>query len=110
MKEQRWPGDYETIPEEFAKSRMQEQMGLNGQNMSHGNDYLAMGTSVPFDMYQREELEQSWSNQLDTVGMQPHSREYLERNMSCFRSDRKFEHIAGQMIDYPAGIQFSDMP
>lgn len=63
-----------------------------------------------FDMYQREELEPSWSTQLDTVGMQPHAREYLEREMNCLRSERKFECIAGQMIDYPQGIQFSERP
>ena len=63
-----------------------------------------------FDMYQREELQMSASNQLDKVGMQPHAREYLESEMNCMRSDRKFEMIAGQMIDYPEGIQFSGKP
>jgi len=63
-----------------------------------------------FDLYQREELEPSASTQLDTVGMQPHAREYLEREMNCLRSERKFEMIAGQMIDYPRGIQFTDSP
>jgi hypothetical protein len=42
--------------------------------------------------------------------MQPHAREYLEHEMSCLRSDRKFEMIAGQMIDYTDGIQFSGKP
>jgi hypothetical protein len=64
----------------------------------------------PFDTYQREELEPSWASQLDTVGMQPHSREYLEQEMHCLRSERKFEMIAGQVIDYPRGIQFSGKP
>lgn len=64
----------------------------------------------PFDMYQREELEPSASMQLDTVGMQPHAREYLEREMTCLRSERKFECIAGEMIDYPSGIHFGDTP
>lgn len=63
-----------------------------------------------FDKYQREELEPSWSTQLDTVGMQPHAREYLEREMSCMRSERKYELIAGQVIDYPDGIHFGDKP
>jgi hypothetical protein len=63
-----------------------------------------------FGAYQAEELEPSWCTQLDTVGMQPHSREYLEREVNCFRSERKFEMIADQVIDYPTGIQFSDKP
>lgn len=65
---------------------------------------------VFFDMYEQEELEPSWSIQLDTVGMQPHAREYLERQMNCMRSERKFEMISGQMMDYPSGIQFSGKP
>ena len=64
----------------------------------------------PFDSFQRDELQPSWSTQLDTVGMQPHAREYLEREMSCMRSERKYEMIAGQMIDYPDGVQFSGKP
>lgn len=63
-----------------------------------------------FDMYQREELQPSWSQKLDIVGMQPHAREYLESEMSCRRSERKFEMIAGQMIDYTDGIHFSGRP
>lgn len=63
-----------------------------------------------FDMYQKEEFEPSWSNQLDKVGMQPHAREYLESEMNCMRSERKFEMIADQIIDYPEGIQFSGKP
>lgn len=63
-----------------------------------------------FDWYQREELEPSTSQQLDKVGMQPHSREYLEREVNCMRSERKFEMISGQMIDYPPGVQFSGKP
>lgn len=70
----------------------------------------------PFDMmgrydeYQMEELQPSACNQLDTVGMQPHAREYLERQMTSMKGQRTFERLAGQMIDYPEGIQFSDMP
>jgi hypothetical protein len=62
------------------------------------------------DGYQLEELEASACQQLDTVGMQPHSREYLEREMTCQRSWRQFEMIEGQVIDYPEGIQFSGKP
>lgn len=62
------------------------------------------------DQYDKEELEPSWASQLDTVGMQPHAREYLERDVNCMRSERKFEMISGQMIDYPRGIQFSGSP
>lgn len=63
-----------------------------------------------FDMYQKEELEPSWTSQLDKVGMQPHAREYLENEMNCLRSERKFDMIAGQMIDYTDGIHFGDTP
>lgn len=62
------------------------------------------------DRYQREELEPSWATQLDTVGMQPHAREYLEREMSCMSSERNYQMIAGQVLDYPSGIQFSGKP
>ena len=60
--------------------------------------------------YQREELQPSASTQLDVVGMQPHSREYLEYEINCLRSTRKFEMFAGQVIDYPEGIHFGDTP
>lgn len=73
------------------------------------HDFLA-GPEPKLDRYELGELEPSWATQLDTVGMQPHSREYLEREMSCLRSDRKFEMIAGQMVDYSPGIQFSGKP
>ncbi len=109
MKEQRWPGDYETVPQEFARARREEEMGLMKQNMDLGNDYIAR-PEERLDRYQTDELQPSWSTQLDTVGMQPHAREYLERQMSCMRSDRKYEMIAGQMVDYSPGIQFSDCP
>ena len=62
------------------------------------------------DRYQREELEPSWATQLDTVGMQPHAREYLEREVNCMRSARKFECIADQVIDYTDGIHFGGTP
>jgi hypothetical protein len=109
MKEQRWHDDYETVPQEFSHSRMEEQMGMMGQNRDHLHDYLA--APEPYSTpYQIEELEPSWTTQLDTVGMQPHSREYLERNVTNMRSSRRYEMIAGQMIDYCPGIQFSGRP
>lgn len=110
MFEQRWPGDYETIPQEFANARMQEQMGMDGVNRSYGNDYVVTAETTPMDRYERGELDPSWATQLDTVGMQPHSREYLERDMTALRSDRKYRMIAGQMIDHTDGIQFSGRP
>lgn len=62
------------------------------------------------DPYERMELEPSWASQLDVVGMQPHAREYLEYGMNCLRSERKYECIADQVIDYSDGIQFSGKP
>ena len=62
------------------------------------------------DFYQREELEPSASTQLDIAGMQPHSREYLEHEINCMRTERKLEKIGGQSIDYPSGIQFTGSP
>lgn len=64
----------------------------------------------PFDRYELDEFQPSWASQLDKVGMQPHSREYLENETNCKRSYRKFEMIAGQMIDYPEGIHFEGKP
>lgn len=65
---------------------------------------------VTMDRYERDELQMSASNQLDVVGMQPHAREYLEHEMNCMRSERTYEMIGGQMIDYTDGIQFSGKP
>lgn len=62
------------------------------------------------DRYQNYELEASASNQLDVNGMQPHAREYLEHEMNCARSERKFEMIEGELVDYTPGIQFSGRP
>lgn len=78
--------------------------------MRDGNDFLAMGNGPGLDAYEIGELEPSWSKQLDTVGMQPHSREYLEQEVLCERSWRKFQMMGGQMVDYPKGIQFSGCP
>jgi hypothetical protein len=110
MKDQRWPGDYKTVPQEFAYSRMEEQMGMHDANMSHANDYVAMGITRRLDPYQTDELEPSWCTQLDTVGMQPHAREYLERDLTGMRSGRKYNMIAGQVIDHCEGIHFDGMP
>jgi hypothetical protein len=109
MKEQRWPGDYETKEQEFRNARSQEQMGMTRANQDLGNDYIADG-EMGLDHYQCEQLEPSACQMLDMVGMQPHSREYIERELNCARSDRKFEMVMGQSIDYPGGIQFSGRP
>lgn len=63
-----------------------------------------------FDMYELGELDPSWSQQLDTVGMQPHSREYLERQSNGMRSARKLKMVDGQAIDYCEGIHFDGHP
>jgi hypothetical protein len=107
---QRWPEDYETVSQEFRESRAQEEAGMRDYNASYANDYLALGEARHLDRYEVSALEPSWATQLDTVGMQPHSREYLERSSTCMRSSRKFQMIAGQMIDHPEGIQFSGRP
>jgi len=110
MKDQRWYGDYETTSQEFAYSKREEQMGMNDANMSHENDQLALGMKALFDRYELGELESSITTQLDTVGMQPHAREYLERESTGMRSARKLMMIDGQVIDHCDGIQFSGMP
>lgn len=110
MRDQRWPGDYQTTPEQFASSRREEQQGMNAANMDQGNDYMAMGMTRQLDAYQTAELEPSWTTQLDTTGMQPHSREYLERDLTAMRSGRKYSMIAGQVVDHCDGIQFSGKP
>lgn len=110
MKEQRWPGDYQTIPQEQRSALREEQMGLNDVNKTLGHDYLANEPTRVLDAYQIGELEPSWSTQLDTSGMQPHAREFLERDMTGMVSARKFNHMGGQMIDYCEGIQFSGTP
>lgn len=74
------------------------------------HDYLAMGMTTRLDAYQMGELEQSTCQQLDTNGMQPHSREYLERDMFDLRSARKLYMIDGQVIDHCDGIHFSGLP
>lgn len=110
MKEQRWPGDYERVSQEFSYAKREEQHGMHDANISHGNDYLTMGETRRLDVYQTAELEPSWATQLDTIGMQPHSREYLERDSTSMRSGRQLTMIDGQIIDHCAGIQFTGMP
>lgn len=109
MKNQRWKGDDQTIRQQFRSSREEEQMGMNAVNRSYGNDYLA-STEPSLDRYEVEELEPSWTTQLDTVGMQPHSREFLEREVNCLRSWKKYEMISGGHVDYSDGIQFRGTP
>jgi hypothetical protein len=110
MRNQRWPGDYQTKEQEFRSARREEDIGLAGQNRSRAHDYLA-GPERILDPYQLGEMEPSTTMQLDTVGMQPHAREYLERQVNCMRSERKYEMISdGQVIDHMPGIQFSGRP
>ena len=110
MKEQRWPGDYQTKEEQFRTARDEERQALRDVNSDLTNDYLAYARSDGIDKHQMNELQMSVSNQLDVVGMQPHARECLEYEMNCARSERKFEMIEGQMVDYTPGIQFSGRP
>lgn len=60
--------------------------------------------------YEMGELEPSASMQLDTEGMQPHAREYLERDMTGNFIIRHVERCGHQTIDYTEGIQFSGKP
>ena len=78
--------------------------------IDEAHDFLALGLTPRLDQYQIGELEPSCCTQLDTVGMQPHAREYLERDLLGQRSARKFNMIGGQVIDYCEGIQFSGRP
>jgi hypothetical protein len=63
-----------------------------------------------FDTDQLNEFEPSTTTQLDVVGMQPHAREYLEYQVNCNVSTRKFEQVEHQTIDYCDGIQFTGKP
>lgn len=110
MKEQRWPGDYQTKEEQFDSSLRQERMGMAEINKDFGNDYLALGDMPHLDRYETYELEPSITTQLDVVGRQPHAREYLEYQLNNSRSHRKFEMFEGQSVDYCEGIQFSGTP
>jgi len=63
-----------------------------------------------YDHFEREELQASASAKLDIVGMQPHSREYLEHEAYCY-GGRAVVHTAdGQSIDHTPGIHFSGSP
>ncbi len=110
MKNQRWKGDDQTIKQEFRSSKAQEQKGMTDVNRSMGNDYMASARPVRLDAYQMGEIDDSWATQLDATGMQPHAREFLERDLLGLRSSRKFTNIDGQVIDYMDGIQFSGTP
>ena len=66
--------------------------------------------TMKHEQYETYELEPSASMQLDINGMQPHSREHLEYEVNCARSQRKFDMIEGEMMDYAEGIQFSGKP
>ena len=110
MKNQRWKGDDQTIKQEFRSSKAEEQKGMNDANRSHANDFLANEPTRRLDKYETDELLPSWATQMDTTGMQPHAREYLERDETSMRSARKYTMIAGQEIDYCEGIQFSGSP
>ncbi len=78
--------------------------------MNPNHDYIADQSNYRFDSYQLDEFEPSITTQLDVVGRQPHAREYLEYQTLCTRSERKFEMVEGQMIDYCDGIQFTGKP
>lgn len=109
MKKQRWDGDYQTKEQEFIGSKRQEQIGMDAVNASFGNDYMT-SESQGMDRYIIQELEPSWCTQLDMVGMQPHSREYLEYCANNIRSEHCFQEYTGQSVDHPGGIQFSGTP
>lgn len=102
MKDQTWHQEFQTALKE-------EQMAMREANEALKNDYIAT-ERLRIDSHMKMDMEPSWSNQLDVVGMQPHSREYLERDMNLVRSECKFEEYYGTPIDYPAGIQFTGMP
>ena len=57
-----------------------------------------------------QELEPSWTTQLDVNGMQPHAREHLEYEMNAARGLRKYEMVEGAMMDYCPGIHFGPTP
>lgn len=110
MRDQRWPMDDETIRQEFRYSRREEEMGMHENMMSYGNDHMATRFPTRLDRYETDELSPSWTTQLDTNGMQPHSREYLERDVTAMRSARKYSMIDGQHIDHCDGIHFDGCP
>lgn len=70
--------------------------------MSYGLDY--------FSDYEKGELQPSACTQLDVVGRQPHSRDYLEYESNCARSKHKFYKTTHEVIEHPEGIQFSGRP
>lgn len=100
----------ETVEQEFQNSRDQERQGMRVVDADIRGDFLQLGEYQRIDPYEIGELEPSWCQQLDTVGMQPHAREYIEREMNFARSERKFEHFMGQTLDHPQGIHFDGRP
>lgn len=65
---------------------------------------------MDYHMRDREELEPSYSTQLDINGMQPHSREHLEYEVNAARGMRKYDLIEGEIMDYCPGIHFGGTP
>jgi hypothetical protein len=62
-------------------------------------------------MHRHEELQPSWTSELDAIAMQPHSREYLEYRVNRQRSEQrqaKIEPYPGLPMD--DGIHFGDTP
>ena len=64
----------------------------------------------PMSGYEMGELEPSACQDLDTNGMQPHAREYLERQMTSMYSEECFEQVEHEVIHHHRGIQFSGKP
>lgn len=69
-----------------------------------------LGDYMEHMRHQDENLQPSWATQLDRNGMQPHSREHLENELTQARSTRKYQMVEGAMMDYCPGIQFSGRP
>lgn len=57
-----------------------------------------------------DDFDPSQCSQLDYVGTQPGSRDWLEYNVNCARTIRAFDQIAGNIMDNYEGIQFSGKP
>lgn len=85
---------------------------MRNNNMDYGlsNDFISDEGNKHFDHYEMNGFTPSASMQLDVIGRQPHSREYLEYETMATRSERKFQNVEGQTIDYCEGIQFTGKP
>jgi hypothetical protein len=110
MKEQRWPGDYQTKEQEFSSARAEENLGIRINNADWRHDFIAYEQPEKLDDYQKVQLEMSACSMLDRVGMQPHAREFIEHELNYCRSERKYEEYEGGYIDHPDGIQFTGTP